>query len=135
MRWRLNLSTRQRWLLAFVLLAAAVGILWWIIGLGNPNITRANFDRLKLDMPRADVETILGSPGLEGHDSRWRHWLRVVTRQPTEWQILGLMESPRDVVRSKGRNWYTMNTWISVSFDEQDRLCAALFATTFDPGK
>ena len=53
MRWRLNISKRKRWLAAFVLLAAAAGVVWWILATGNPNITRANFDRLEIGMSRA----------------------------------------------------------------------------------
>jgi hypothetical protein len=90
---------------------------------------------LQLGMSPAEVESIFGSPGDEGRDSRWRHWIRVLTRQPTECQVLGLLERRPDEIPAKGRNWYSMNTWISVSFDRDDRLCSALFATSFDPSK
>jgi hypothetical protein len=134
-RWP-SLSRRKRWLLAIVLVAAIAGISFFFLFKGDNRITLSNFRQLKDGMTREEVEQILGGPGSDTAEPIHLHWLRIATQRPTDWAFLCVVDSADPDRQARvTKHWHSVTAWVSVNFDEENRLLGATFRATCDPFK
>jgi hypothetical protein len=70
--------TKKRWIVLAGMLAACVGLTLAVLALlpAGPGVTPANIERIENGMTQAEVEEILGSPGMLG-----RPWVAF----PSDW--------------------------------------------------
>lgn len=114
-----------RWMLPT---AASAGVLLFLVALlfhwhHGPIVNRANFNRITRGMSRAEVETILGGPGIEFPDVPPLNYVDIQTDQLPASRPLGIFGGIPRTSRSKVVPWFPHATWhdgrhmIDIMFD------------------
>jgi hypothetical protein len=134
-RWLFGFSRRARWAVTLVMIGCvAVAGLYWA-RVAESRITRENCYLIDRGMSADEVTTILGSPNAAGEEPRWRRWFKIATRQPTEWYFSRLMPPGDDMRIGRVAYWCSLDTWISVTFDEDERVCGVTCKVALDLNK
>src|SRR5262249_49162821 len=125
---------RALWTLS--LLLVSVIALFYVLASTRTPITKANFERIKHYMLRAEVEEILGVPNGQLPEPTWWRWARFVMRhpQPGEWgHGAGMGELIYDGPEQFApvfheAKWQSMSCRVTILFDDNNRVRAAICA-------
>jgi hypothetical protein len=114
-RQQLIAALKRAVLVAALILVASGAVLPLVLWLEPDPITRANFNRIKDGMRRAEVEAILGPPGDYTTGPVFLPALQ-------QWAFL---EELRDATFPQ---WYSDTAWISIALDESRGVVKTRFA-------
>jgi hypothetical protein len=103
---------RKRLALPAAALVALVAVGWFVLWLRPGRITRENFDRIRVGMPRADVEALLGPPG--------NYLTGPVADSPQVWGDPARVSLP-------GVSWRSDDGIISIKFNYSGKVVEKLF--------